>query len=197
MMVHELDNFQSLIARARGGSEEAAARIVEEYTAALVAVARRQIGSKLGRRVDPEDVVQSTYRSLFVRMQRGEYDLGNAEQLWKLLVSMTLNKVRNQAAHHHARRRNLAAERSALAPGQSPGADQPASSDEPGPAEAAMLVDELQSFLATLADRERSIVELRLQGLSSVEIATETGWSERSVRRILERIHHRLRRKPD
>ncbi len=192
-MAHESIGFQSLIAQARCGDEEAAAQIVEQYTAALVAVARRQIGPKLGRRVDPEDVVQSTYRSLFVRMQRGEYDLGNAKELWRLLVSMTLNKVRNQASHHQAQRRNLAAERSVLASDQTPSADQLAASDEPGPEEAAILVDEVQSFLETLAERERSIVELRLQGLSSSEIAAETGWSERSVRRILEQVHNQLR----
>ena len=38
----------------------------------------------------------------------------------------------------------------------------------------------------------RPIVELRLQGLSSAEIAKETQRSDRTVRRILDRVRNRL-----
>jgi hypothetical protein len=87
-MMHEPGDFPSLIAR--DGDEQAATQIVEQYTAAVVAVTRRQIGPKLGRRVDAE----------IVRIQRRECALGHARELRRLLVSVTLKKVRNQASHH-------------------------------------------------------------------------------------------------
>ena len=52
-------SFRVLMTELVDGRNEAAVEIVEEYTAALVAVARREISPKLARRVDPEDIVQS------------------------------------------------------------------------------------------------------------------------------------------
>jgi RNA polymerase sigma-70 factor (ECF subfamily) len=178
------------------GKPEAAQQIVDQYSAALVAVARRQIGPKLARRVDAEDVVQSTYRSLFIRARQGEYELGSGREMWKLLVTMTLNKVRRQAKFHRAQRRSLAREQSARASDRSPDALQPAA-DEPGPDEAAMLVDEVEHLLVRLRPSDRPIVELRLQGHSTSEIAAETGRAERSVRRILAHVQERLQARDD
>lgn len=188
-------SFRILMDELVTGDGDAADRIVSEYTAALVAVARRQIGPRLGRRVDAEDVVQSTYRSLFVRLQRGEFELANGEDLWRLLVTIVLNKVRRQARFHRAARRNLDRESSVVTE-EGQGIEASAPSEEPTPEEAALLVDELQHFLASLSDRDRPIVELRLQGLSSAEIAQETGRAERSVRRVLEHIRKRLETMP-
>ena len=107
--------FDDLIDNVRAGSNDAAEEIVNEYTAALVAVARRQMGAKLARRVDPEDIIQSTYRSLFVRMREGEYELGSGRDLWKLLVTIALNKVRRKAKFHRADRRNMDLDQSVTA----------------------------------------------------------------------------------
>ena len=180
-------SFRALMADLRSGGETAAEEIVSEYTAALVAVARRQIGPQLAQRLDPEDIVQSTYRSLFVRMRQGEYELGSGRDLWKLLVTMTLNKVRRQAKFHSAQRRDVHLE----AAGTLPLADD-ANANGPSPSEAAELIDEVQALLADLHDRDRPIVELRLQGYSTAEIAEQTGRAERSIRRVLEQIRRRL-----
>ena len=192
ILVAEQPSFRAMMDDLLAGREEAAEQIVEEYTSALVAVARRQIGARLARRVDAEDVVQSVYRSLFVRARRGEYELGSGRDLWKLLVTITLNKVRRQAKFHKAGRRDMMLERSATTDTGQPAAEQLARANEPTPDEAAGLVDEVQTFLEGLPERDRSIVELRLQGLTSAEIAAETGRAERSVRRVLEQIQKRL-----
>ena len=143
----------------------------------------RQISPKLARRVDAEDIVQSTYRSLFVRLKNGEFELGSGRDLWNLLVTIVLNKVRRQAKFHRATRRNMASEQSV----RHEGLETPVADDGPGPEDAAILVDELEHFLAKLPPRDRPIVELRLQGCSTAEIAEATGRAERSVRRIVER----------
>ena len=113
-MPQEERSFQALMDDLRSGQEDAAEQIVNEYTSALVAVARKQIGPRLSRRLDAEDVVQSTYRSLFVRVRDGEYDLASGQDLWKLLVAMTLNKVRRKARFNSTDRRNMMLETSAL-----------------------------------------------------------------------------------
>lgn len=184
-------SFRVLMTELVQGREAAAVEIVERYTAALVAIARREINPQLARRVDPEDVVQSAYRSFFVRMGRGEYELGNGTELWKLLVTITLNKVRKQGKFHHAQKRNVSRDESAQGSGSVPLADL-ARSAEPGPEDAAMLIDEVAALLAGLRPDDRPVIELRLQGYNSVEIAKETGRAERSVRRILERVSRTL-----
>ena len=185
-------SFRALMNELVDGRSDAAADIVEEYTAALVAVARRQISPKLARRIDPEDVVQSAYRSFFVRMGRGEYELGNGKELWKLLLTITLNKVRKQGKFHHAQKRDVSNDQSARDASREAPMAELAKSDEPSPEDTAMLVEEVSRLLATLRAEDRPIVELRLQGYNSVEIAKETGRAERSVRRILERVRRRL-----
>jgi len=187
------ESFCMLMKELVDGREDAAAQIVQQYTAALVAVARREISPKLARRIDPEDVVQSAYRSFFVRMGRGEYELGNGKELWKLLLTITLNKVRKQGKFHHAQKRNVANDRSAGASSMAARIVDLARSEEPGPEDAAMLIDEVAALLAALPEGDRPIIELRLQGYNSVEIAKQTGRAERSVRRILERAERRLR----
>ena len=185
-------SFRLLMNELAKGREAAAVEIVERYTAALVAVARREINPQLARRVDPEDVVQSAYRSFFVRMGRGEYELGNGKELWKLLVTITLNKVRKQGKFHHAQKRNVSKDESAQVSGRGVPLADLARSAEPNPEDAAILIDEVAALLASLRPEDRAIIELRLQGYNSVEIAKQTGRAERSVRRILERVSRML-----
>jgi len=186
-------SFRVLMDELVNGREAAAVEIVEKYTAALVAIARREINPKLGRRVDPEDVVQSAYRSFFLRMGRGEYELGNGQELWKLLVTITLNKVRKQGKFHHAQKRNVSRDESAGGSGCGPPRADLARSTEPSPEDAAMLIEEVSALLSGLQPDQRPLIELRLQGYTSVEIAKQTGRAERSVRRILERVSKQLR----
>jgi DNA-directed RNA polymerase specialized sigma24 family protein len=59
---------------------------------------------------------------------------------------------------------------------------------EPTPEEAIALADELEAVLAQLDDYGRRVLELRLQGEQLKQIATDTGRSERTVRRTLGQI---------
>jgi RNA polymerase sigma factor (sigma-70 family) len=182
--------FRRLILDLRAGREAAAAEVLEEYSGRLRAVAQRRISAQLGRRIDADDVLQSVFRSLFVRLRRSEFELDGGEDLWKLLVTVTLNKVRSQAAFHSAGRRALAREQRLHAEG--PAIEETAAAPGLDPAEAVALADELETFLSSLPDWARPLVELRLQGLTSREIASQTGRAERSVRRFLERVRRRL-----
>jgi RNA polymerase sigma-70 factor (ECF subfamily) len=182
-----MERSSRLLSRLQAGRESAAASVVGRYAERLLAVARRRLGGRILRRVEPEDVVQSTFRILFSRMRQGAYQPSGSEELWKLLVTIALNKARRQGRHHRAGRRDVARERST-----------PAALEEtvllaaPGPDEQASLNEELSHFLERLPERDRPIVELRLQGYSTDEIAKQTGRAERSVRRVLEHVRRRL-----
>lgn len=184
----------SVVTRLRTGRDSAVAQVVDRYTERLLAVAGRQIGRKLARRIDAEDILQSTYRSFFRRTSKGEYELDSESDLWRLLVTITLNKVRRQAKFHTAARRDMLREHSAAAT-SAPAAMNPRHGMEkvqPPPSEVAVLNEEMELFLGGLRPRDRAIVTLRLEGYSTKEIATQLSRAERSVRRVLHRIHRRL-----
>ncbi len=61
---------RDLIQRWCQGDQEAARRIVEHYVDQLVGLARRHLNPKLAGRIDPEDIVQSAFRTFFLRPGR-------------------------------------------------------------------------------------------------------------------------------
>src|SRR5262245_24172878 len=85
--------------------DEAARRIWECYVQRLLALAEQDLGRSVQARLDAEDVVQSAFRSYFRR--RADYELADRDELWSLLVTITLNKVRNANRHHHRQKRDV------------------------------------------------------------------------------------------
>src|SRR5438552_55665 len=91
-----------LVAQWRAGNEQAAAQLFHRYALRLITLAHGRLSAKLAARVDPEDVVQSAYRSFFVGARNGRYALERSGDLWRLLVAITLHKVRRQVEVHTA-----------------------------------------------------------------------------------------------
>jgi hypothetical protein len=58
----------------------------------LIALAHRHIGAELRHKVDPEDVVQSAYKTFFFRYVAGKLDVVNWNSLWGLLTLITVRK---------------------------------------------------------------------------------------------------------
>jgi len=79
--------------RMKGGDEEAARELFNRYLSRLVALARSRLSEKLERKVDADDVVQSAFRSFFVRARDGQYAIERAGDLWSLLATITRHKL--------------------------------------------------------------------------------------------------------
>lgn len=179
-----------LLAQFRDGDPAAACALHDRYVARLVALARSRLSHRLAGRVDAEDIVQSAYRSFFLRARNKGFDLQQSGDLWRLLARITLRKLYRQAQRHTADRRSVEREAAALA-------DDAAilpSSREPTPAEAAALADELAAAMGQLNELERQVLELRLQDHTIDEIASALARSERTIRRTLAAIRTRLTR---
>lgn len=185
-------SFHHLIEQAAAGREQAAAQIVDQHTDALVRIARQRIGNKLGQRVEAEDILQSVYRSFFVRLQDGQFEIEKGKDLWNLLVRMTVNKICRKATFHQREKRDFKQEQSPRNESSAVPLADLARTDEPGPEEAMLLVEAVEELLQDMREKDRPVVELRLQGYTTAEIANETGRAERSVRRILERLKANL-----
>ncbi len=168
-----------LLQNYQGGENEAATAIFDRYVKRLVALARSRMGPRLKRRVDPEDVVQSAYRSFFVHAKNEEYRLARSGDLWRLLASITLNKLYGQFEKQTAAKRSFKREEAA----DVPLAD--AIAPEPSAAEIVAISEQLNLVVDALSVDERTVLTARLQGQSISEIGKLIGKAERTVRRLL------------
>lgn len=184
----ENQSNQDLLNAWRNGSEQAATVLVRRYMVRLTALARSRLSSRLARRVDAEDVVMSAWRSFFVAADAFRVTVPDSDDLWPLLVQMTLRKLSRNAERHTALQRSVHAEM------ESPDSTWfEVASQEPTPEQAALLADELSLLMAELPADERDIVERRLLGQDTTTIAHALGIFERSVRRKLVDVQARCR----
>lgn len=177
-----------LLALWRAGDEQAAETLFRRYVDRLVLLARGRMSTKMTRRVDAEDVVQSAYRSFFVGARAGRYELQRGGDLWRLLVAITLNKVLHQVRRNRASKRAVDRERNFASAGALGVIPAEFLAREPSPEEGAVLADEVEHVLQELTPRQRGVLELRLQGYNLDEIADTTRLSVRTVRRVLEHV---------
>ena len=102
------ESDRSLLRRMRGGADEDAAYdLYVRYAQRLMQIARQKTPADLAIRVDPEDIVQSVFRTFFRRASAGQYDVPEGEELWKLLLVIALNKLRSHGAFHRAVKRDV------------------------------------------------------------------------------------------
>lgn len=181
-----------LIKGLRDGDPDAVRTFCERYGPKLQQVADRHLAAGLKRRVGPESVCQSVCLSFLRRAQAGEYQLADAEDLWRLLCAITLTKVREKARYHTRQKRSIGRERALNAPAgsEADGID-PADYRE-SPVEAMEFQEHFELLVKDFSEVEQQLLELRLQQCTNEEIASRLRCSERTVRRTLGRMKERL-----
>ena len=178
------EDTRGVFDRVQDGDEEAAREVFQRYLGRLVALARSRLSEKLQRKVDADDVVQSAFRSFFVRARDGQYTIERSGELWSLLASITRHKLLKKAEHFRQQKRNLDRDQPLAAGADGTERELPAAG-EPTDAEALALTDEVEFLMRGLDDVQRTMLELRLQDQSIPDIARAVERSERTVRRFL------------
>jgi len=189
-------SFNDVMARLRSGDDDAAATIFHRFARQLAALARRHLDGRLRQKVDPEDVLQSAYKSFFRRQADGGIDPADWHELWNLLTVLTVRKCIRYWQRYTAARRDLRVE-TVPPPADSSAFDWQFLDREPSPEEGALLAEAVERLLQGLDGRDRDIVTLALQGYSAAEIGAQLNRPQRTVYRVLERIKTRLQRMHD
>jgi len=190
--MHTGEESDELLRRWKQGDETAATLLHARYATRLTALARVRLAGKLAARFDAEDVVQSAYRSFFLRARAGEFTIEESGQLWRLLVTVTLRKLWRRVKHHQAERRSVDAEYSAGGDAGMNDTIEAAVAREPSPAAVAEVSCQLETLMAPLPAEQRRALQLRLQDYTIAEIAAELKRSQRTIRRWLDNIKTRL-----
>jgi RNA polymerase sigma-70 factor (ECF subfamily) len=188
------NSFAELEPRLRAGDEGAATEVFRRFAGRLIALARAKLDTRIRRKEDPKDVVQSVYGTFFRRYRAGQFDLANWDSLWSLLTVITVRKCLSRTEYYLAKCRCIAGE---VDPGSwADAADglSEAIDREPTPLEAAVLGETVEQMMGGLEDIDRTIIELCLDGYSPWEISAQLHVSERRVVRLRGRIKKRLER---
>ena len=175
----------SLLRRFQAGEVDAATELYRRYAARLLDLAAAKTSADVKQRVDPEDIVQSVFRTFFRRASLGEYEVPDGDELWKLFLVIGLNKIRAVAGFHKAAKRDVR---------QTTGGEATAAAGATTPDDLAyrtlqMTIDEL---LVPLPETHREIIHLRTSGFEVAEIAARVGRAKRSVERILQEFRQKL-----
>lgn len=177
----------SLLRRFRSGSQEAATQLYFRYAERLRHLARAQCSPDLGPRLDEEDIIQSVFGSFFRGASKGDYDVPNGDDLWKLFLVIALNKIRARGAFHRAAKRDV--RRTVVG---EEGEEALAASPTEAGGEEMFLELVVADILERLPPQHRRMVELRLEGYGVAEVAAQTGRSKRSVERVLQEARTKL-----
>ena len=190
-LMHGGATDQTLIHRFRSGEDEdAALGLYLRYSQRLLCTTQRNMSSALLQRMDAEDVVQSVFRTFFRRATGGEYQVPTGDELWKLLLVISLNKVRAAGQHHRAAKRDAALSVSL--------SDQDALSPQAQDDFALNLLElSISEVIGHLPVSAQRVVELRIQGHEVSQISEITTRSKRTVERILQHFRGEMQRRSE
>lgn len=175
-----------LLEQYRAGDAAAAERLFRLYAPRLIQLADRNLDPRLARRVDGEDIVQSVFRTFFRRALEGELKISAADQLWLLLLTITIRKTRTHARHHRTAGRDVYRDVTAA------GELDELCSDDPGPDEYLTVADLISALLKDLPPDSGEILTQLLEGRTKAEIATSVGLSRMTIYRHLQLFKTRL-----
>jgi hypothetical protein len=188
----EYCDFQEVIHLARAGDDDAAARLARDFEPFVRRFVRfrmrtRTNPERLRPEVDSADICQSIFKSLFVGLREGRFELNRPEQLAKLLSAMVRFKVATKA------RRLSVTLREVLE------LDAPDRRADSGPGHEKLVDDRdsLETILKLFEGDELDLLIRRLDDQPWSVIALAVGGTAEGLRKKLARALERVRDLPE
>lgn len=170
-----------LLCQLEAGHEEAATVLYHRYAERLIRLAGKRSTGMLSNRVEAEDIVQSVFRTFFRRAVTGHYKLPEGEEIWKLFLVISLNKIRKKAEFYGAAKRDVKRT-------QAIGDQQLASADT----SSQVLQLTIEELISRLPTQHQGVIRDRIQGYDVGEMASRNQLSRRSVERILQSFRQQM-----
>jgi len=180
----------------RAGGQEAAQPLWDRYFERLVILARARLRALHAATADAdeEDAALSAFDSFCAGAARGRFpQLADRDDLWRLLVTITVRKVLDQAARQRRQKRGGGRVRNEADLGGQGGSPAMALEQfvgaEPTPEFAAFVAEEYRNRIAALPDDTlRQVANWKLEGYTNDEIAARLGCALRTVANKLKLI---------
>jgi DNA-directed RNA polymerase specialized sigma24 family protein len=183
--------FRNLLDRVRAGDSKAALELVRGYEWAIrLQVRVRLTQPDLRRLLDSMDIVQRVWMSFFPRVIAGQYELEDPRKLLNLLITLSQNKLLDEARRLRRQRRGQGQVADGLGAANEP------IDPRPGPEQVVDDRDFVREFRQRLAPPEQWVWDQRLQGRAWAEIAAERGTDPDVLRigfnRAVERVTRQM-----
>jgi RNA polymerase sigma factor (sigma-70 family) len=179
--------FQSLMEQAQQGKEAAIAKICRYYEPIVRVTARFRLGPALRPHFDSVDLVQSVHRSLIVGLRAGKFDISSPNKLIALANAMVQRKIgrkwRKASRQHRLSGNNFDSSSVEF------GLQSLIALDNEHSVE---IRDQIAELCKHLSAEERTMLELRLAGLNSIEVAEQMGLHPVAIRVRWTRLRKRL-----
>ncbi len=178
-----------IISRLEAATDSVAADVDEQYRGRLCRLVECEMNRRFRRREDPEEVVQSAFRTFYRRSAQGEFHIDSSADLWHLLETITRHKILKHVEKLRAGKRDPKRE------------EYPEGDDfrgrGPTPEEAAIAADLMEEALAGMDEIHVQVLHMRLQKCSEEEIADMLSCSRGRVHTKLTRIRQRIQQLSD
>jgi len=184
------DDLGPLLDEVRAGDDAALSRLLQQYEPRLRTAARVLLGPFLRPHLDSIDLVQSVHRELLPGLREGKYDLSSSQQLLGLALTVIRRKVARNWRRLQREQKLGGLPENPDAPPETALASRHADDD---PLANALVNDAIQTMLRRLGDDDRRLVERRLQGHSTIDIAQELNCDPHILRARLSRLRQKLR----
>lgn len=187
--IDQSNEFAQLLLQARMGDLQAQTRLCEEYEKQVYIVVRVLLGPQLRPHLDSVDLIQSVHRSLLAGLRDKRFEIATPENLVALACTMVRRKVARQWRKHRRQSR--------LPTG--PNDSQKLSETlqnlvgrEGEPSEVAEYFSSLEKVCESLNPIERQMLERKLEGYTTGEVAEQLGMHPVAIRVRWSRLRDRL-----
>jgi RNA polymerase sigma-70 factor (ECF subfamily) len=177
--------FRQAIEDVCSGSEEAIWHLIEAYGPHIKRVVRHRLHPRMRSKYDSIDFVQMVWASFFSDPDRIAR-IREPDELIRYLVVMARNKVieesrRRMTYQKHNVNREQPLEKSDVS-------DSTSRQRNETPSQIAIAKERWGRMMRNQSDRNRRIVELRMNGATYMEISKALGIHERTARQVIENL---------
>lgn len=158
-------------------------QVFERYYQRLWRLAWQQMHPRIRQRIDPDDVINSGLKSLFLDFQAGKEYLEDKESLWGLLAGVVLTKVCQAAREHRAHKRDAFREQGGPADDSADPVWDYLYTAEPTPHDALCLKEAIEN----LSDELQAVAVGKLHGRTDEELAQQLGYKSTETIRLAKR----------
>ena len=183
------NEFAVLLLMARGGDLVAQTKLCQEYERQVYIVVRVLLGPQLRPHLDSIDLIQSVHRSLLAGLRDKKFEIATPENLVALACTMVRRKVARQWRKHKRQTRIAVNSNDSQV---LPDTLQSLFCREEEPSKIAEYRSSLERICAGLHPIERKMLEKKLEGYTTGEVAEQLGMHPVAIRVRWSRLRDRL-----
>ncbi|MBC8352552.1 MAG: hypothetical protein H8E66_11220 [Planctomycetes bacterium] len=159
--------------------------MIDRYGPHIQRVIRRRLNQKMRSKFDSLDFVQMVWASIFTERDKLA-EFREPTDLIKYLSTIAQRKLLQESRRRlQGQKHNIGRERALVAETEDESTYVRKSNT---PSQIVMAKDRLEVMMSDRSERDRRVVELRMDGLTFVEIADQLEINERTARDVIEKL---------